>query len=231
MAKTQYYTASSIDGFIADADNALDWLEEADSSAGSGSDAGSSSSSNADAGADAGSGSDAGSSSSRADDSGAAPFETFFAGTGAFAMGATTYEWVLNHENLLDHPQKWQQYYGDVPSWVFTHRELPPIPGARLTFVSGDVRPVHAAMTAAAAGRNIWIVGGGELAGAFADASLLDEVIIGIAPVTLGAGAPLLPRRLTSKRLTLTGLERRGPFAYLTYALSPASTQPPTGGA
>lgn len=194
MAKTQYYTASSIDGFIADADDSLDWLQEADSG------------------------------SDRADDAGVSPFETFFAGVGAFAMGATTYEWVLNHENLLDHPQKWQEYYGNVPSWVFTHRELPPIPGARLTFVSGDVRPVHAAMTTAAAGKNVWIVGGGELAGAFADASLLDEVIIGVAPVTLGAGAPLLPRRLTSKRLSLTGLERRGPFAYLTYALSPAST-------
>jgi dihydrofolate reductase len=78
-------------------------------------------------------------------------------------------------------------------------------------------------MTAAAAGRNIWIVGGGELAGAFADESLLDEVIAGVAPVTLGAGAPLLPRRLTSKRLSLTALERRGPFAYLTYAVAPSS--------
>jgi dihydrofolate reductase len=192
MSKTQYYTATSIDGFIADAGNSLDWLEEAD------------------AGDD------------RADESGVSPFEEFFAGVGAFAMGATTYEWVLAHEGLLEQPQKWTEYYADVPAWVFTHRELPPIPGVRLTFVSGDVRPVHEAMTTAAAGKNIWIVGGGELAGAFADESLLDEVIIGVAPVTLGAGAPLLPRRLSSKRLALTGVQRRGPFAYLTYAVAPA---------
>ena len=51
-------------------------------------------------------------------------------------------------------------------------------------------------MTRAAGDRNIWIVGGGDLAGQFADAGLLDEVIVSIAPVTLGAGAPLLPRRL-----------------------------------
>ena len=31
MAKTQYYTATSVDGYIADADNSLDWLFEADS--------------------------------------------------------------------------------------------------------------------------------------------------------------------------------------------------------
>jgi dihydrofolate reductase len=88
-------------------------------------------------------------------------------------------------------------------------------------FVQGDVRPVHEAMRAAAGSRNIWIVGGGELAGAFADAGLLDEIILGVAPVTLGAGAPLLPRRLTSARLTLSQVEQRGPFAYLTYAVGP----------
>ena len=70
-------------------------------------------------------------------------------------------------------------------------------------------------------GKNIWIVGGGELAGAFADAGLLDELILGVAPVTLGAGAPLLPRRLTSARLKLSGVEQRGEFAYLTYQVGP----------
>lgn len=37
---------------------------------------------------------------------------------------------------------------------------------------------------------------GGNLAGQFADAGLLDEIIVSIAPVTLGSGKPLLPRRL-----------------------------------
>jgi dihydrofolate reductase len=203
MPKTQYYTATSIDGFIADADNSLGWLFEADRS-------------QADASQTDANQTDSSQTDSQTDGS---PFAAFFAGVGAFAMGATTYEWVLDHDDLLKHPQKWAEYYGDVPAWVFTHRKLPPIPGARLTFVSGDVRPVHAAMTGAAAGKNIWIVGGGELAGAFADASLLDEVILGVAPVTLGAGAPLLPRRLPSKRLSLSTVERKGEFAYLTYAV------------
>lgn len=182
MPKTQYYTATTIDGFIADPDNSLSWLFEVEDTSN--------------------------------------PFASFFADVGAFAMGATTYEWVLEHESLLDDPGKWSQYYGDVPAWVFTHRDLPAIPGAAIHFVSGDVRPVHKAMVSAAAGRNVWVVGGGELAGSFADAGLLDELILGVAPATLGAGAPLLPRRLTASRLSLTDVERRGQFAYLTYALA-----------
>jgi dihydrofolate reductase len=74
-------------------------------------------------------------------------------------------------------------------------------------------------MVAAASGRNVWVVGGGELAGRFADAGLLDELILGVAPVTLGGGAPLLPRRLTSGRLTLVSAEAGGGFAHLKYQL------------
>ena len=93
---------------------------------------------------------------------------------------------------------------------MFTHRELPVVRGARVEFVSGDVAPVHERMVAAARGRNIWIVGGGDLAGQFADVGLLDEVIVQIAPVTLGGGAPLLPRRI---ELRLEELGRNGDFA------------------
>jgi dihydrofolate reductase len=73
-------------------------------------------------------------------------------------------------------------------------------------------------MVRAAAGRNVWIVGGGDLAGQFADAGLLDEVLVTIAPVTLGAGAPLLPRRL-ELRLEETGAT----------AISPPSGSPWSG--
>ena len=86
--------------------------------------------------------------------------------------------------------------------------QLTEVPGARIEFTSGDVAPVHAEMVAAAGGRNVWIVGGGDLAGQFADAGLLDEVLVTIAPVTLGAGAPLLPRRI-ELRLDEVGAQRR----------------------
>ncbi|MEU4559151.1 dihydrofolate reductase family protein [Actinoplanes sp. NPDC023936] len=181
--KTQYYTATTIDGFIADEHNSLDWLFEVDQG-------------------------------------GENPFAEFFAGIGAFAMGSTTYEWILKYEGALEHPEKWLEPYGDTPAWVFSSRELPAIPGANLHFVRGEVAPVHAEMVAAAQGKNIWLVGGGELVGQFADEGLLDEVILGVAPVSLGKGAPVLPRRITSARFTLTGARPIGQFAYLTYDVS-----------
>jgi hypothetical protein len=90
VTKTQYFTATSLDGYIADQDNSLAWLFEVDRGQGD-------------------------------DDS----FTRFFAEIGAMAMGATTYEWVLDHEHLLDHPERWHAYYGETPCWVFTHRTLP----------------------------------------------------------------------------------------------------------
>ena len=126
-------------------------------------------------------------------------------------MGATTYEWVLENDNLLDEPENWHDMYGDVPCWVFTHRDLPPVPDANVFMVSGDVRRVHEAMVVAAKGKNVWLVGGGNLVGQFVDQGLLDEIILGIAPVILGEGAPLLPRRLTSRQLALTGVRADGP--------------------
>jgi dihydrofolate reductase len=183
VTRTQYYTATTVDGYIATADNSLDWLFEIDD----------------------------------AESDGNAGFAPFFDNVGAFAMGSTTYEWVREHDSAL----VWADTYGDTPCWVFTTRDLPRIEGANLHFVRGDVRPVHEAMVAAAAGKNIWLVGGGELVGKFADKALLDELILGVAPVTLGAGAPLLPRALTSSRLRLTGVRRSGQFAHLTYDVGP----------
>ena len=92
----------------------------------------------------------------------------------------------------------------------FTTRELPRIEGADIRFVQGDVRPVHEAMRAAAGDQNIWIVGGGELAGQFHDAGLLDELILQVGSATLGKGKPLFPRRVTSPTLELTSVHRMG---------------------
>ena len=183
MPKTQYYTATTLDGFIADESNSLDWLFVVER----------------------GEGGDT--------------VAEFMADVGAMARGSTTYEWILEHDNLLAEPEKWGGYYGDRGTWVFSTRELPAIPGANLHFVQGDVRPVHAEMARAAGDKNIWLVGGGDLVGQFADQGLLDEILVSVAPVTLGGGAPLLPRRLTSSDLELVGLAQEGQFARLTYRL------------
>ena len=63
----------------------------------------------------------------------------FMPGVGAIVMGSTTYNWVVDFENLMEHPEKWQPFYGDRPTWVFTSREQRQVPGANLHFTSGDV--------------------------------------------------------------------------------------------
>lgn len=171
MSRTQYFTASSLDGFIAGPDHSLAWLL-----------------------------------SRTSEPDGPLNYDAFIAGVGALAMGSTTYEWILEHGSGDGDPS-WPY---DIPSWVFTHRDLQVVPGAGVRFTRDDVRAVHADMVAAAGGRNVWIVGGGDLAGQFADVGLLDELVVSIAPVTLGAGAPLLPRHL---ELRLDELDRNGEFA------------------
>jgi dihydrofolate reductase len=180
VSLTQYYTATTLDGFIADADNSLDWLF-----------------------------------TRRSDDDGPLNYGEFIAGVGAIAMGATTYEWLLDHEFAGTPQAEWKWPY-EVPCWVFTHRELAVVPDARVEFTSDAVETVHRKLVDAARDRNVWIVGGGDLAGQFADAGLLDEVIVSIAPVTLGGGAPLLPRRI---ELRLEELGRNGDFAAARYSV------------
>lgn len=143
--------------------------------------------------------------------------DTFLAGVGALVMGSTTYEWVVEFEQLAEHPERWTDAYGDRPTWVFTHRDLPRVEGADIRLTQAPVTQVHTEAVAAAGDRDVWIMGGGDLVGQFADAGLLDRITTTIAPVTLGAGAPLLPRDLRSDRLRLVSAVQRGQFAELTY--------------
>jgi dihydrofolate reductase len=172
MSITTFYTATSLDGFIADEEHSLEWLFRQDQ-----------------------------------DGSGPLNYDEFFARIGAVVMGSSTYEWILRYEDGT-----WPY---ELPAWVMTTRDLPRVDGD-VRFARGDVRAVHEEMTAAADGKDLWIVGGGDLAGQFADAGLLDEVIVYLAPVTLGGGAPLLPRKLD---LRLEELARNGAFACARYVV------------
>ena len=185
--KTQYYTAASLDGFIADENHSLDWLFQLD-------------------------------------DVEDTSYPTFIRDVGAICMGSHTYEWMLRHIVGPDaeRPEPWPYHQ---PAWVFSSRQLPPIPGADVRFVQGDVRPVHEEMVAAANGKNVWVAGGGDLAGQFYDQGLLDEIFVQFGSVTLGAGKPLLPRKIITPPLRLVSVNAFGEgFAELHYEVPPRAT-------
>lgn len=170
--KTQYFAATSLDGFIATEDDSLDWLfplgDLNDSS-----------------------------------------YPEFIANVGALAMGSATYEWMVrNAEKVAAETGSVWPYI--QPTWIFSSRELPIVKGANIRFVNGDVQHVYPEMRAAAGTKNIWIVGGGDLAGQFYDAGLLDELIVQVGSVTLGKGKPLFPRRALSPVLRLVSVHQMG---------------------
>lgn len=168
--KTQYYTAASLDGYIATEEDSLDWLFPL---------------------------SDLNDSS----------YPEFISHVGALVMGSATYEWILdNSESIVAETGSPWPY--TQPDWIFSSRQLPVIEGAYIRFVNGDVQHIQSDIREAAGDKNIWIVGGGDLAGQFYDAGLLDELIVQVGPVTLGKGKPLFPRRVLSPVLKLVSVHQ-----------------------
>lgn len=181
--KTQFYTSSSLDGFLATQDDSLDWLFPLG-------------------------------------DVNDTSYPAFFERVGAIAMGSSTYEWILRNAQTVS-DQTGSAWPYAQPTWVFTSRQLPTLPGADVRFAHGDVASAHAQMRAAAGDNNVWVMGGGDLAGQFYDAGLLDEIIVTIGSVTLGQGKPLFPRRVLSPGLSLIEVSQVGTgFAELTYRVN-----------
>ena len=130
---------------------------------------------------------------------GKAGYEGFYEGVGALVSGSVTYEFVLDH--LAEWP------YKGKPCWVLSSRELP-VPegeGVDVRIADAKVPELYDEMIAAAGDRNLWVIGGGNVASQFVDEGLLDEVLVTVVPVVLGEGKPLFDRRLPGGPMQLTG--------------------------
>ncbi|KUM31831.1 deaminase [Arthrobacter sp. EpRS66] len=136
---------------------------------------------------------------------------------GVHVEGANTYMWMVENEDLIENPQKWQEYYPGVTTYVFTSRNLPIPEGADVRLVNGSVQEILPEIRQVAGEQNIWVLGGGELLGQFFDIDAIDTLALTVAPAALSGGAPLLPRTIDSERLELTAARQAGPFARLVY--------------
>jgi dihydrofolate reductase len=169
----QYYVAASLDGYIADAEDGIDWLTGY-----------------------------RGSFESEAAEPGpmgeGGAYHRFYDGVGALVSGSTTYEWILEHAS------GWP--YGEKPYWVLSSRGLAPpeVEGADVRVRSGEVAELAEEILASASSGNLWIVGGGPVASQFAEAGLLEELLLTVVPVVLGTGKPLFERPLPGGAMQLT---------------------------
>lgn len=81
--------------------------------------------------------------------------------------------------------------------------------GADVRFVKGDVLSHHQELKTLARDKNIWIMGGGDLAGQFYDHGLIDEMHIQTVAVFLNDGKKLFARK-TENALRIKELRQRG---------------------
>ena len=170
-ARTVYYAAMSLDGFIAEPEEKLEWLIGFDGPGYAGASEG----------------------------AGSSPMEksypAFMEGVGALVMGSKTYEFILD--------QEWA--YADLPVWVMTSRDLPSVDGAAgLRFAAGSVAELHDEMVGAAGGKDLWVVGGGDLASQYVAAGLLELLRVTVVPTVLGAGLPLFAKSVPPMKLLST---------------------------
>lgn len=179
MATTVYYCAASLDGYIAGADDSLDWLTGYQGSF-------ESEAAEADPMSEGGA------------------YEGFYESVEALVMGSATYEWLLDHLDLAG-GGGWP--YRGKPCWVLSSRELRPPEGegVDVRVVDASVGELYGELAAAAGDGLLWIVGGGGVASQFADEGRLDEVHLTVVPVVLGAGKPLFERPLPSGSMQLAG--------------------------
>jgi dihydrofolate reductase len=105
-----------------------------------------------------------------------------YATVDCYVMGARTYE----HAFELSKKYGWP--YGDTPTVVLTHRELP-VNRKSVEFYAGDLGMLVEERLKPKF-KTVWLVGGPDIAKAFLQAGLVDEIRQNILPILLGDGVP-----------------------------------------
>jgi dihydrofolate reductase len=176
MGRTIYYCASTLDGFIAESDDTLDWLLGYQGS----------------------------SDVEGADRGGRGSYEGFYEGVGALVSGSVTYEFVLDH--MEETGEGWPYAGKPTWVLSTRDLRVPDGDGVDVRVVDAKVPDPYDEMIAAAGDGALWVIGGGNVASQFADEGLLDEVHVTVVPVVLGDGKPLFDRRLPGGPMRLVGV-------------------------
>ena len=90
---------------------------------------------------------------------------------------------------------------------VFSRHAPPADAPSGVEFVNGAIGPFVKRLREQP-GKDIWLMGGGELIASFLDEQAIDEFVISVAPVFIGDGIPLIAPRHRHVPLDLQSLER-----------------------
>jgi len=134
-------------------------------------------------------------------------FSEFYDTVDTIIMGKRTYDWVMN-QDLKEFPYKNKECYVFTRSLTENTEDV--------QFVNGDVTHFVNKLKSQN-GKNIWIVGGGELLHTFIQEKLVDEFIITVAPTLLGKGIPLFREGNYQINLSLKKIRNFNQFVELHY--------------
>ena len=134
-------------------------------------------------------------------------YSMFYETIDTVLIGRVTYEWIIDHEKG-EFPYKGKECY------VFSRTKK--VDNENVKFISDDVVQFTQEIKNKN-GKNIWLVGGGDLLRTFLKEKLVDELIITVAPVLLGKGIPLFTNNDFQTTLSLISTNRFNQFVGLHY--------------
>jgi len=113
-------------------------------------------------------------------------------------LGRKTYEESVRRGATFDSTSRYV---------VFSRHAPPADAPSGVEFVNGAIGPFVSRLRAQP-GKDIWLMGGGELIASFLDEHAIDEFVISVVPVFIGDGIPLIARRHRDVPLDLHSVER-----------------------
>lgn len=134
-------------------------------------------------------------------------YTTFYESVDTVLIGRVTYDWIIEHEKG-DFPYKGKECY------VFSRTKKDD--DEHVNFICEDVVQFSKDIKNKN-GKNIWLVGGGNLLNTFINEKFVDELIVTITPVLLGKGIPLFRNNSFQTLLSLKSINRFNQFVELHY--------------
>jgi len=114
---------------------------------------------------------------------------------------------ILGRKTFDRSLQMGARFSADAVHYVFSRRTPSASAPAGVQFVAESIR-AFAERLRKQAGKNIWMMGGGEIIGSFLDEEAIDEFIISVVPTFIGEGIPLLAPRHREVALRLLGVQQ-----------------------